>query len=104
VTPTESSKTRRVFCRQEFFADALDRVSSALERRRVPLGPVVLGIILGGPLEERFIQTLTGSGGSPLAFFDRPVAALLGALCISLWAFAAGTSVLQRTSRTGGNV
>ncbi len=56
-----------------------------LERRRVPLGPVVLGIILGGPLEERFIQTLTGAGGSPLAFFDRPLSALLGILCIGLW-------------------
>ena len=60
-------------------------VGFLLERRRVPLGPVVLGIILGGPLEERFIQTLTGAGGSPLAFFDRPLSALLGMLCIGLW-------------------
>ncbi len=60
-------------------------VGFLLERRRVPLGPVVLGIILGGPLEERFIQTLTGAGGSPLAFFDRPLSALLGILCVGLW-------------------
>lgn len=57
----------------------------ALERRQVPLGPLVLGIILGGPLEARFIQTLTVSGGSPLAFFNRPAAALLGMACIALW-------------------
>lgn len=57
-----------------------------LERRNVPLGPVVLGIILGGPLEARFIQTLTGSGGSLLAFFNRPAAALLGGFCLLLWA------------------
>lgn len=56
-----------------------------LERRDVPLGPVVLGIILGGPLEARFIQAVTGSGGTLLAFFDRPVAALLGILTIFLW-------------------
>ncbi|MEO6811561.1 MAG: tripartite tricarboxylate transporter permease, partial [Isosphaeraceae bacterium] len=55
------------------------------ERRRIPLGPVVLGIILGGPLEERFIQTLTGAGGSPLAFVDRPLAAVLAALWLGLW-------------------
>jgi TctA family transporter len=55
------------------------------ERRGIPLGPVVLGIILGGPLEERFIQTLTGAGGSPLAFVDRPLAALLAALWFGLW-------------------
>jgi len=56
-----------------------------LERWSVPLGPVVLGIILGGPLEERFIQTLTGSDGSLAAFFSRPLAAMLGLACIVLW-------------------
>lgn len=60
-----------------------------LERRRIPMGPVVLGIILGGPLEERFLQTLTVSQGSPLAFFGRPMAAGLGALCIALWVMPA---------------
>ncbi len=56
-----------------------------LERREVPLGPVVLGIILGGPLEERFIQTATGAGGSLLGFVDRPVAAVLAAVWFALW-------------------
>lgn len=56
-----------------------------LERREIPLGPIVLGIILGGPLEERFIQTVTGSDGSLLAFFSRPLAAVLGAVCILVW-------------------
>jgi TctA family transporter len=56
-----------------------------LERRRVPLGPVVLGIILGGPLEERFIQTLAGSDGSLSAFFSRPIAAGLGVLTLVFW-------------------
>jgi putative tricarboxylic transport membrane protein len=59
-----------------------------LERFGVPLGPVVLGIILGAPLEERFIQILTASGGDPFAFFSRPVAAVLGLLCVGLWARA----------------
>lgn len=56
-----------------------------LERRGVPLGPIVLGIILGGPLEERFIQTLTGSQGALSAFFGRPLAAGLGVVCILTW-------------------
>jgi TctA family transporter len=57
----------------------------ALERGRIPLGPVVLGIVLGGPLEERFVQTLTSSGGSLAAFVSRPVAAGLAAICLLLW-------------------
>jgi TctA family transporter len=57
----------------------------ALERWDVPVGPVVLGIILGGPLEERFIQAMTASGGSPAVFFSRPAAAVLGAAAIGVW-------------------
>ena len=56
-----------------------------LERKRVPLGPVVLGIILGGPLEEKFIQSLTISDGNIAAFFSRPAAAVLGIVCLALW-------------------
>lgn len=66
----------------------------ALERRQVPIGPVVLGIILGGPMEERFIQTATAAGGSPLGFVDRPLAAVLAALWLALW-----VSVLYRVAR-----
>jgi TctA family transporter len=57
----------------------------ALDAWRIPLGPVVLGIVLGGPLEERFIGTLNTSGGSPLAFFERPQSLVLSVLCIALW-------------------
>jgi putative tricarboxylic transport membrane protein len=67
-----------------------------LERWQVPLGPVVLGIILGGPLEERFIQTLTGSGGSLTAFVARPAAAVLALLCIVLWGSAAAAGLRRR--------
>ena len=45
-----------------------------LERFEVPAGPVVLGIILGGRLEEAFVQSLTKSD-SLTAFFGRPIAA-----------------------------
>jgi TctA family transporter len=56
-----------------------------LDRRDVPSGPVILGIILGMPLEERFIQTLSAAEGNFLVFFSRPVAATLGVMAIALW-------------------
>jgi TctA family transporter len=56
-----------------------------LERHGVPLGPVVLGLILGGPLEERFVQTLTGADGSWLGFVARPLAATLAGVCCLPW-------------------
>lgn len=59
------------------------------ERWKISIGALVLGLILGGPLEERFVQTLAGSGGSAAAFFDRPLSALLAGACLALWTAAA---------------
>jgi len=64
---------------------AMGVLGVVLERRNIPLGPVVLGIILGGLLEERFIQTLTGAGGSVAGLVNRPVAAFLAVVCVMLW-------------------
>ena len=55
------------------------------ERYRVSIGAMVLGLILGGPLEERFVQTLAGSQGNWTGFFDRPVALVLAILCVLIW-------------------
>jgi TctA family transporter len=77
---------------------AMGVVGFVLERWQVPIGPVVLGIVLGGQLEEKFIQTLTGADGSPLAFFDRPLSAVLGAAAIALW-----TSLLFFRGRKGAD-
>ena len=65
---------------------AMGVLGFVLERRGMPLGPVVLGIILGGPLEERFIQTITGAGGKLTGLVNRPVAAVLALLCLGAWA------------------
>ena len=56
-----------------------------LERFQIPVGPVVLGIILGGPLEERFVQGITASRGSPMVFVSRPLAAGLAIVALVVW-------------------
>ncbi len=66
---------------------AMGVLGFALERRQVPVGPIVLGIILGGPLEERFVQALTASQGSLSVFFARPPAAVLGIAAIGVWSW-----------------
>lgn len=75
---------------------AMGVLGFVLERGDVPVGPVVLGIILGGPLEERFIQALTASGGSPAVFFARPTAAVLGVLALAVWLLPALSAVRSR--------
>jgi putative tricarboxylic transport membrane protein len=73
-----------------------------LDRRDVPIGPVVLGILLGAPLEERFIQTLSTADGNVLVFFSRPVATVLGVLAIGLWLTPLLVWLRERRATAGG--
>ena len=73
---------------------AMGLLGFVLEKYGVPLGPVVLGIILGGGLEEKFVQCLTKST-SFVEFFSRPVAAVLGVVCISLWLWPLFARILR---------
>jgi TctA family transporter len=64
---------------------ALGVLGFLLERFGVPLGPVVLGIVLGGKLEQTFIQSATKTD-SWIDFVNRPVSAFLAAATLLLWA------------------
>ncbi len=65
-----------------------------LERKQVPLGPVVLGIILGGELEHKFLQCISKSG-SAVEFVRSPISLSLAFACLLLWI---GPSLLRRRS------
>ncbi len=77
---------------------AMGLMGFILEENGTPLGPVVLGIILGGKLEQTFIQSLIKSD-SFLDFFSRPIAGLLGVTCILLWLTPLLISLWRRQSR-----
>jgi TctA family transporter len=77
---------------------ALGLLGFVLDRHGVPLGPVVLGIILGPGLEESFVQNLTKSS-SLWAFFERPIAACLGGACIALWTLPIVLGSLRRVTK-----
>ena len=57
----------------------------ALERYGFPVGPVVLGIVLGPMVEKNLMSSLIKSGGDFSEFFTRPVAGILGLATITLW-------------------
>jgi TctA family transporter len=56
-----------------------------LEENGFPIAPAILGVVLGGMLEENFISSVIKSDGSFVAFFTRPVAAVLAALTLAVW-------------------
>ena len=50
-----------------------------LEDNGFPSAPAILGVVLGGMLEENFITSMIKSDGDPLVFFTRPIAGGLAA-------------------------
>jgi TctA family transporter len=56
-----------------------------LEENDFPIAPAILGVVLGGMLEENFVTSMIKSEGNLLAFFERPVAATIGALTLAVW-------------------
>lgn len=56
-----------------------------LEENDFPVAPVILGIVLGPILEQNFMSSMLKSNGDLLSFFERPIAAGLGAATILLW-------------------
>lgn len=70
-----------------------------LERRGVPLAPIVLGLILGGPLEHRFLQSITTST-NPLAFMNSGISNVLSLACAAVLLAPLFT---RRSSRVRGD-
>src|SRR6187455_1719920 len=58
-------------------------VAYFLEQNGFPIAPAILGVVLGGMLEENFITSMIKSDGSLIAFFGRPVAATLAAFTLA---------------------
>ena len=57
-----------------------------LEANDFPVAPLILGLLLGGMLEDNFITSMIKADGNLLAFFERPIAAGLGLFTIAVWA------------------
>ena len=56
-----------------------------MEANGFPIAPTILGIVLGGMLEQNLVSSLIKAGGNPVAFVDRPVAAILALATVVVW-------------------
>ena len=58
-----------------------------LEENGFPTAPAILGVVLGGMLEENFVTSMIKADGNPMVFFSRPIAGGLAAVAfvIVLW-------------------
>jgi len=60
-------------------------VAFVLENNGFPIAPAILGVVLGGMLEQNFVTSMIKSDGDLRAFFERPVAATLGIVTLVVW-------------------
>jgi len=60
-------------------------VAFFMERWGFPIAPTILGVVLGTMMEEHFFSSLIKADGNFLAFFERPIAAVLGVLTLLIW-------------------
>jgi TctA family transporter len=60
-------------------------VAYLLEANGFPIAPAILGVVLGGMLEENFITSMIKSNGNLGAFFARPIAAGLAIVTLLVW-------------------
>src|SRR3954463_1962822 len=73
-------------------------VAYVLEANRFPIAPAILGVVLGGMLEENFITSMIKSDGNVGAFFSRPIALGLAMLTLVVW-FAPLVMKVARSKR-----
>ncbi|MGA8514757.1 MAG: tripartite tricarboxylate transporter permease [Burkholderiaceae bacterium] len=60
-------------------------VAYLLEENDFPIAPAILGVVLGGMLEENFITSMIKSDGNLMAFVGRPIAATLAVVTVLVW-------------------
>jgi len=60
-------------------------IAYLLEANRFPIAPAILGVVLGGMLEENFITSMIKSNGSLAAFVQRPIALTLAVVTVLVW-------------------
>ncbi len=71
-------------------------IAYLLEENGFPIAPAILGVVLGGMLEENFITSMIKAEGNLMQFVARPIAATLAAVTVLVWL----SPIVMRRPRT----
>jgi len=77
-------------------------VSFFMQENEFPVAPLILGMVIGGLLEQNFMQAMIAQRGDLTAFFGRPIAAGLGVLAILIWLSPIVAALRRRRRRRDG--
>jgi len=67
-----------------------------LEANGFPITPLILGVVLGGMLEQNLVTSLIKADGHVWAFFGRPIAATLGVITCAIWLWPVAKRLVRR--------
>jgi TctA family transporter len=70
-----------------------------LESHGYPVAPAILGLLLGGMLEEHFVTTMIKADGNLWMFVDRPIAIGLATATAMVWVGSLTLAWLRRNAR-----
>ena len=70
-----------------------------LEANKFPIAPAILGVVLGGMLEENFITSMIKSNGDLGAFLARPIALGLAMVCLLVWTWPLVAKLLLKSQK-----
>ena len=56
-------------------------------KERLPVAPIVLGLVLGPILEQNFMMSMIKTDWNLLLFFTRPISMVLGGITVAMWGF-----------------
>ena len=78
-----------------------------LRQMKYPMAPLILGIILGGMIDQNFRRALVLAARDPLEFATRPITVALILLCLATLFVGGATmarvrGLLRRRAETGG--
>ena len=79
-----------------WIALGLGIVGWVMEENDFPIAPMVLGLVLGRIVEQNFVNSMLKSGGNPLNFVDRPIAAGLATVLLAVWTIPIWLRVFKR--------
>ena len=75
-----------------------------MEENGFPIAPTILGVVLGGMLEETFVSSMIKADGNFIEFFNRPISGTLGVLTILIWFTPTVLRMLRRAKINNGHV
>jgi TctA family transporter len=64
---------------------AFGLLAFVMEAHKFPIAPTILGLVLGGMLEQHLVTSMIKADGDLLAFVERPVAGGLAAATLLVW-------------------